>query len=91
MNNSSMGTNWQDLRKEIFSPEEIAKSDSRVQKMRFSKDLIDAPHYVDSACEETTAPETKIVLPQPIFLIIINKQIRNSVSLSHIDFSTKPI
>jgi len=30
MSKSSVGTNWADLRKEIFTPEEIAESDLRV-------------------------------------------------------------
>lgn len=30
MNNSAIGHNWEDVRKEIFTPEEIAESDLRV-------------------------------------------------------------
>ena len=30
MNNSAIGRNWDDVRKEIFTPEEIAASDLRV-------------------------------------------------------------
>lgn len=30
MNNSAIGHNWKDVRKEIFTPEEIAESDLRV-------------------------------------------------------------
>lgn len=29
-NNSAIGSNWEDVRKEIFTPEEIAESDLRV-------------------------------------------------------------
>lgn len=31
MKNKNIGSNWKDLRKEIFSSEEIAQSDERVQ------------------------------------------------------------
>lgn len=30
MSNSALGSNWDDVRKEIFTPEEIAESDLRV-------------------------------------------------------------
>ncbi len=30
MNNNAIGDNWNDIRKELFTPEEIAKSDLRV-------------------------------------------------------------
>ena len=30
MNNSAVGSNWKDVRKELFTPEEIAESDLRV-------------------------------------------------------------
>ncbi len=45
MNNSSIGNNWNDMRKDIFSPGEIAASDLRVQiiseliKLRKNKGL----------------------------------------------------